>query len=430
MARADDKKNGRESERFLGGGTFVQGLVYLFIAVCGAALGLAAYLGLTFSPIQAGLLALLVVLAGCVYVERRQRLRAEARLEKAIDDLSRLLSTDAQAGQVLSKRINAISDLDLGPRLDVIEADISVLGTVIRQVAEAVSDLEAGHADARPDPRSAPQPVRAAEPAAPRRPVIPPDQVRRALDADGLIHHMLPMVTLPQRKTHGYDLVPRLLLEDGALADAEDFVPERGSDDALRARIFEAGLRQAVTVVRRARMGQEPIRLFVPIDAVLLSNRAVLDRLDGEMAAHGAVLPDICFVIADADWQRLGARERAEMSRLLEGGTRLALADVASLRLDFADLAARGLRQVRLDAARFIEEPTVFTDFHSADIADYVKRFGIELAMTGVTSEEQILSLLDDGIGLAQGPAIARPGPLRPDLRDEPAAVDRVASRV
>ena len=70
------------------------------------------------------------------------RRRAEARLERAIEDLSRLLSTDAQAGAVLGQRINALLDDNAGQRLEAVEADISVLGTVVRQVAEAVADLE------------------------------------------------------------------------------------------------------------------------------------------------------------------------------------------------------------------------------------------------------------------------------------------------
>src|SRR5690606_39029512 len=74
--------------------------------------------------------------------ERTLRQRAENRLEKAIEDLSRLLATDAQAGAVLGQRINAMADLNAGARLEGVEADISVLGTVIRQVAEAVAEME------------------------------------------------------------------------------------------------------------------------------------------------------------------------------------------------------------------------------------------------------------------------------------------------
>src|SRR5690606_4746460 len=98
------------------------------------AVGAMAYFGLTFTPVEAMLAALVFAGAAMIIQERTLRRRAEARLEKAIEDLSRLLSTDAQAGAALSKRVNQLADENAGKRLEVLEADISVLGTVIRQV--------------------------------------------------------------------------------------------------------------------------------------------------------------------------------------------------------------------------------------------------------------------------------------------------------
>ena len=89
--------------------------------------------------------AVAAIAFGCVavlLVERQLRRRAEGRLEKAIEDLSRLLSTDAQAGSVLSQRVNALTELNLGKRLDTIESDLKVLGSVVQHVTETVADLE------------------------------------------------------------------------------------------------------------------------------------------------------------------------------------------------------------------------------------------------------------------------------------------------
>jgi cyclic-di-GMP phosphodiesterase TipF (flagellum assembly factor) len=66
-----------------------------------------------------------------------------------------------------------------------------------------------------------------------------------------------------------------------------------------------------------------------------------------------------------------------------------------------------------------LRQPEIFTDFHPADIAAYGRRFGIELVATGIIDEQQLLHLFEDGISLAQGPHIAGPGPVRPDLQLE-----------
>ena len=140
----------------------MQSLVYIFIALAGVAVGVAAYFGLTFSPIEAFVTGLGLVAIAIAIVERTLRRRSEARLERAIADLSRLLSTDAQAGAALGQRLTTLVQENAGKRLEVIEADITVLGTVVRQVAEAVAELEdARKRQSRQDGAepSAPQPA-------------------------------------------------------------------------------------------------------------------------------------------------------------------------------------------------------------------------------------------------------------------------------
>ena len=397
----------------------MQALVYTFIVIAAVAVGAAAYFGLTFTPAEAILAA---VVFGCVCVvllERTLRQRAENRLEKAIEDLSRLLATDAQAGAVLGQRINAMADLNAGARLDGVEADISVLGTVIRQVAEAVAEMEdrAAKPTGRERMIAAPPPRPAArEP----EPVIPLELLRQAIAENRLIYHIQPVVTLPQRRPQGYDLVPRLMLEDGDLADGVDFLPRRGGEDVLR-HIEGTGLVEAVTICRRARTGGQPVTLYVPLSRATLGDSAASEQLIVSLEANRAIAANLIFVIGETDWQSLTTGERAIADAVTNKGAGFSIANARSLRVDIAELAAQGVRSLRIDAARFIEEPEAFTDFHASDIANYVARFDVRLMGVGVTGESQIIELLEDGITLAQGAYIAAPGPVRPDLMMEPA---------
>jgi cyclic-di-GMP phosphodiesterase TipF (flagellum assembly factor) len=88
-----------------------------------------------------------------------------------------------------------------------------------------------------------------------------------------------------------------------------------------------------------------------------------------------------------------------------------------------------GFRSIRIDATRFLRQPESFTDFHASDVAAYGRRFGIELIATGTIDEQQLLQLFEDGVTLAQGPHIAPPGPVRPDLLlDRPQTVARAGT--
>ena len=397
----------------------MQALVYTFIALAAAAIGAAAYFGLTFTPAEALLAA---VVFGCVCVvllERTLRQRAENRLEKAIEDLSRLLATDAQAGAVLGQRINAMTDLNAGARLEGVEADISVLGTVIRQVAEAVAEIEdrvAKPAAPGRDRMIAPPPPPAREP----DPTIPLEMLRQAVAENRLIYHIQPVVTLPQRRPQGYDLVPRLMLEDGDLADRADFMPRRGGEDVLR-QIEGTGLVEAITICRRARTSGQPITLYIPLSRATLGDSEASEQLIVSLEANRAIAPGLIFVIGELDWQSLTTGERAIADAVAKKGAGFSIANVKSLRVDVAELAAQGVRSLRIDAARFIDEPEVFTDFHASDIANYVARFEVKLLGTGIASESQIVELLEDGITLVQGPHIGAAGPVRPDLVTEAA---------
>ncbi|UJW85184.1 EAL domain-containing protein [Devosia sp. SL43] len=399
----------------------MQALVYTFIALAAAGVGAAAYFGLIFTPAEAILAAVVFGCACVVLMERALRQRAENRLEKAIEDLSRLLATDAQAGAVLGQRINAMADVNAGARLEGVEADISVLGTVIRQVAEAVAEME--DRAAKPQPVGRDRMIAAAPP--PRatsareiEPVIPLEMLRQAVGENRLIYHIQPVVTLPQRRPQGYDLVPRLMLEDGDLADRADFMPRRGGEDVLR-HIEGIGLVEAITISRRARTSGQPITLYLPLSRATLGDSDASEQLIASLEANRAIAPGLIFAINETDWQSLTTGERAIADAVAKKGAGFSLVNVKSLRVDVAELAGQGVRSLRIDAARFIEEPEVYTDFHASDIANYIARFEVTLLATGITTERQIVELLEDGITLVQGPHIAAPGPVRPDLMVE-----------
>lgn len=113
------------------------------------------------------------------------------------------------------------------------------------------------------------------------------------------------------------------------------------------------------------------------------------------------------FAISDTDWQAMSSGERA--IAVAKKGAGFSLLNVKSLRVDVAKLAGQNVRSLRIDTARFIAALETFTDFHASDIADYVARFDVVLLDTGITSEQQIIELLEDGISMVQGPILPLP---------------------
>jgi cyclic-di-GMP phosphodiesterase, flagellum assembly factor TipF len=397
----------------------VQGLVYVFVAAISIAIAGTGYFGLTFTLIESILAGFIGLGFALFVIERTLRQRAQQRLERSIQDLSRLLSTDAQAGKNLSFRLNELADLEPGPRIDILEADVSVLGTVVRELAESLAEIEITHQKIADQQGGGIEvtPLEAQTPAKPLEPVIPREVLRQALAEDRLIHHIMPIITLPQRRTHGYDLVPRLQLEGEEIAEGPDFMPVSGGED-LVSQIEGMALMDAVTIARRSKTGGDPVTIYAPISGATMRDKQSRNQMLAILDANRAVNKLICFLLNEAQWEEICKHEEKSVRAMVKNGIGFSLSDVKTLRLNYSELAELGVRSVRANARIFIDQPSRYTDFHTADIAAYVNRFGVDLIMSDVTSEQQVLTLLDDGIGLAQGPYLAKPGPIRDDLHD------------
>lgn len=393
----------------------MQGLVYIFIGIAAAGIAAAAYFGLTFTPIEAVVTAICFGAVAILLMERSLRRRAETRLERAIEDLARLLSTDAQAGQVLSQRINQLTDTNAGGRLEAIEADISVLGTVVRQVAEAVAEIEEGQRRAGFAPAKAELADTSDEDDALPEPVIPIELLKQALSENRLVCHIEPLVQLPARRPFAYDIVPRLILEDAEFADPADFMPRRGNTEVIR-RIEALAFEEAITVARRARTAGQPVRLYVPLTRATTDDPGSIEVVLSSLDANRAVASSLGFAIGQADFKLMTPTEKIALAQMFRHGIGFTLTGATNLRFDFGEIEGLGFQSVRVDATRFLRDPGQFTDFHIEDVAPYTRRYHVELIATGVIDEQQLLTLFENGVSFAQGPHIGRAGPIRPDL--------------
>ena len=257
-------------------------------------------------------------------------------------------------------------------------------------------------------------PPRARRSASPSRPFRSKWCARRVAE-NRLIYHIQPVVTLPQRRPQGYDLVPRLMLEDGDLADRADFMPRRGGDDVLR-HIEGIGLVEAITISRRARTGGQPITLYIPLSRATLGDAAASEQLIVSLEANRAIAPGLIFAISEADWQSLttgGARHcrcHGQKGRRLFPHQR----QVAAGRRRRTGRAGRALAAHRRGALHRGSPKSSPTSMPPTS-PTILPASRSTLLATGITSERQIIELLDDGITLVQGPHIAgaRPGAAR-----------------
>ena len=398
----------------------MRAIVLLFLAIACLSIGVTAYFALGFTMIEAFLITVVALLAGVVFIEGVFRRRTENYLVKQTEEIARQLTTIAKTTELVSDQVTFLSDLNMKERTDNLEADVSVLGTVVRQLAEAVAEVEEAQAKAPPQGgtytmHAEPTETGGLEVINEPEPDLPIEMVQRALANNQIEQYLQPIVTLPQRRTLGYELMPKLLADDGSLHSAEEFLHHDDLTGTI-SQLEQFLVRQAANIVHRSNITGDPTTIFVPISRSLLRDAEGADAVAGIFNSNRAVAVSIMLMIPEPVFSVLDGAEKQILADLVRAGAGVCLSEASSLRLSFQQYSERGVKYVKADAQRFIDNPLHYTDYHRADIADYVERYGVGLIMDNVSSEQEVLELLDDKIPYAQGDHIAPASPVRPDL--------------
>jgi cyclic-di-GMP phosphodiesterase, flagellum assembly factor TipF len=250
------------------------------------------------------------------------------------------------------------------------------------------------------------------------------------LSSDRLEICLQPMVALPQRKTLGYEATLRLKGEQGDLQTEAD-LRRIAAATQLEQEFDRILVDRAVHILRILRARERDVLLLCAISGAALADATFVEMLERLIRQDSALGNALVLELSDADLRALSDTTRASMTMLAGKGIRFALSRLPQLRLDMAEMAARGIRQVRIPAQTLIQAEQngeTASDIHPADLAEFLQRRGIDLLVSQVASEQNILDLLDFSISLAIGPLFGNSRPVRPEIL-EPKAVEIPAAR-
>ena len=105
------------------------------------------------------------------------------------------------------------------------------------------------------------------------------------------------------------------------------------------------------------------------------------------------------------------------MAQLKDLGFRFAIDHVTRLNFDFAELAERGFRYIKIPAVDMLNEDNRDdSDIHIADLSDLAARHGISLIVEQIEQEAQVVDLLDMDVRFGQGRLFSDPKPVRAEV--------------
>jgi cyclic-di-GMP phosphodiesterase, flagellum assembly factor TipF len=421
-------------------------------ALAGGTTG-AAVLAAVGAPTMAAGLGGLSLAACAIAVVRLMTLRADrARLEQAVNSLQADITALTEQQARYDARMAELERLSIeSPALvwRAATADIEVLGRLVSDLAHNVAEHDQRLSAISPveikpvaSKVAAPAPewfedeaelgFTAEPPMAPESFEAPSSAVMMelkstlasALASDRLELCLQPVVALPQRKTRGYEATLRLKGESGDLqSDAE--LRRIASATGLEHELDRVLVDRAVHVLRILRARNREVSLVCGIAGSSLTNTVFTDLLERLARLDGGLAGALVLEISDGEMRALTDDARAAITALSARGIGFGLCRLPHLRLDITEMAARGIRQVRVSARTLIEatqDAATGSDIHPADLAEYLQRRGIDLLVCDVATEQNILDLLDHAPPMAIGALFGAARPVRPEVL-EPKAV-------
>ena len=252
------------------------------------------------------------------------------------------------------------------------------------------------------------------------RPPMPPLQestredetlsiLRDALRADRVDVYLQPIVSLPQRKTRFYECYTRIRAEDGSVIGPSSYIgiAER---EGMVSTIDNLLLFRCVQLIRRTRNRDYDVSFFCNISGESLSDTQFISDFVDFVSDNPELAPNIFFEIGQSDLDNAPPESIDNLSRLSDLGFRFSLDQVTHLNLNFAGLAARSFRYVKIDA-RFLLESSVEvqSDIAVSDIKQQLDRYGLNMIVEKIERESDLVELLDYEVDFGQGYLFGEP---------------------
>lgn len=306
--------------------------------------------------------------------------------------------------------------------LSELTAEVGIVGGLLRDAMTTLCEhenrlaaLQAAPAATANTPQPAMMPARVSSadtgPAPEQR-----EAILAALVAGGLDVHLQPIVTLPQRRTAGYELLARLTLAQGDVLTAQEFITvadAAGHSGSIDAQVLTRALALASHLNGRAQ------NQFVTLNlsAATWTDARQLGSIARIVETYRAQASRLVIEIPQKIFRQLDPSRLGLLTQMSSHGARFALDHLADLRLDPVALAERGVRFVKVPGRLLTDwaERPHDTDIAPADFAAHMRRAGIDLIAEMAETDRMIADAIDLDVRFAQGFAISPARPIRPD---------------
>jgi cyclic-di-GMP phosphodiesterase, flagellum assembly factor TipF len=353
------------------------------------------------------------------FLENRDR---RAEMQKVASGIVTLVPRIEQLNARLSEVEDRLGDVEKSTHpaseaqgLAETAAEIEVLGTLVKEIAETLAqhDMELA---------AATRPVRDPAPTIPASPKSEPhsdNATMRAIEEGRVEVYLQPIVTLPQRRVKYYEALARIRTSEGQILTPDAFLGE--IDTPERAKAFDrAVLTRLAQIMRRLLARNRDLAIFWNVSPLSLESEAGRAGLISLLQAHQEIANHLVVEMTQGFSRKLGGAVFSALAPAVALGFRFSMDGIADLRLDPRTLFDHGFRHVKVPASTLLADAArAPAEIHPQDLTRLLARNGLQLIATGLETERAVLDILDLDVRYAQGFVFSQPRPVRAELMQE-----------
>ena len=233
--------------------------------------------------------------------------------------------------------------------------------------------------------------------------------VREALRLDRVDVYLQPIVSLPQRKRRFYECFTRIRADDGSVVLPDQYIP-LAEREGLVTTIDNMLLFRCVQLIRRTQRRNRDTIFFCNISQESLADLDFFNDFVDFIADNQDLAPGLVFEVRQADMQAAEGALFDNLRRLGQLGFRFSLDQVTHFAMDLDALSRAHFRYIKADAGRLLEHLALEQgDADIRHIKRELDRYGIDLIVEKVETEQQLVELLDFGLDFGQGYLFGEP---------------------
>ncbi len=233
--------------------------------------------------------------------------------------------------------------------------------------------------------------------------------VREALRLDRVDVYLQPIVSLPQRKRRFYECFTRIRADDGSVVLPDQYIP-LAEREGLVTTIDNMLLFRCVQLIRRTQRRNRDTIFFCNISQESLADLDFFNDFVDFIADNQDLAPGLVFEVRQADMQAAEGALFDNLRRLVQLGFRFSLDQVTHFAMGLDALSRAHFRYIKADAGRLLEHLALEQgDADIRHIKRELDRYGIDLIVEKVETEQQLVELLDFGLDFGQGYLFGEP---------------------